>query len=161
MAGRTRHLAPIELPPWSLAQQREEHDRFSKPIEHWLDKSYGECLLRRPDVRAAVTGVFVKFDRDRYWLHAWALMPNHAHLLFSVAQGVVLPTLLKAWKGTSSRAAGLVIRRRMSADAFWQKDYFDRMIRDGSHFWNFARHIRQNPLKSRLPENEHSLYLSE
>ena len=105
--------------------------------------------------------VFTKFDRDRYWHHAWVLMPNHVHLLVSLREGVELPRLLKAWKGTSSCEAGSVLQRSMSEEAFWQKDYFDRLVRDGRHFWNCARYVRRNPVKSRLHEGEYTLWLSD
>ena len=147
--------------PWSLAQEREYHERFSGAIERWLDEGHGESLLRQPAVRAAVVEVLTKFDRDRYWHHAWVLMPNHAHLLFSMKEGVALGELMKAWKGTSSRMAGRVLGRRMSDDAFWQKDYFDRLVRDEGHFWNCARYIRGNPAKAKLREGECTLYLSD
>ena len=147
--------------PWSPEQEREYHERFSGTIERWLDDGHGKCLLRRADVRAAVAAVFTKFDRDRYWHHAWALMPNHAHLLFSMHESVTLPELLKAWKGASSRAAGRVLERRMSDEAFWQKDYFDRLVRDAEHFWNCARYIFRNPAKGKLRANEFTRYLSD
>ncbi len=117
-------------------------------------------MLRRSPARAAVGAVFRKFDRDRYWQHAWVLMPNHAHLLFSIKDGILLSDLLKAWKGTSSRAAGLVLDRGRSGDTFWQKDYFDRLIRDGTHFQNCARYIQRNPEKARLSRDDYTLYLS-
>jgi REP element-mobilizing transposase RayT len=108
-----------------------------------------------------VANVFTKFDRERYWHHAWVLMPNHAHLLFSIKEGVALPELLKVWKGTSSRAAGLNLGRRMTDEAFWQKDYFDRIVRDAEHFWNCVGYIRRNPVKAKLREDAYTLYVSE
>ena len=147
--------------PWSPVQEREYHQRFSGSIERWLDESHGECLLRRFDVRAAVEAVLTKFDRDRYWHHAWVLMPNHAHLLVSLREDTALRELLKAWKGASSRAARLVLRWRMTGDAFWQKDYFDRLVRDSEHFWNCVRYIRNNPAKAKLRASDCTLYLSE
>jgi REP element-mobilizing transposase RayT len=147
--------------PWSPVREREYHQRFSGAIERWLDEGHGECLLRRPDVRAAVEAVLTKFDRDRYWHHALVLMPNHAHVLVSMNEGTALPELLKAWKGASSRAAGRVPGWRMTGEAFWEKDYFDRLVRDAEHFWNCARYIRRNPSKAKLRESEYALYLSE
>ena len=130
-------------------------------VERWLDEAHGECLLRRTDVRMAVEAVFTKFDHERYWHHAWVLMPNHVHLLFSTKEDVELSELIQAWKGTSSRAAGRVLGRRMSDEPFWQKDYFDRLVRDEDHFWNCARYIRRNPLKAKLPEGDYTLFLSD
>ena len=49
----------------------------------------------------------------------------------------------------------------MAEDAFWQKDYFDRLIRDSTHFWNCARYIQRNPAKANLREGEYSLFISD
>jgi REP element-mobilizing transposase RayT len=145
--------------PWSEVQEKEYHQRFSGTIERWLDDCHGECRLRSPYLRAAVAGVFTKFNRDRYWHHAWVLMPNHAHLLFSLQEGVVLSRLIKSWKGASSRAAALVNKSTKSSEAFWQKDYFDRLVRDRTHFWNCARYVKRNPAK--LPSSDYTLWLSD
>jgi hypothetical protein len=44
---------------------------------------------------------------------------------------------------------------------FWQKDYFDRMVRDTQHFWNCARYIRSNPIKANLKPGEYLHYESD
>ena len=49
----------------------------------------------------------------------------------------------------------------MSDEAFWQKDYFDRLVRDREHFWNCARYILRNPAKASLRTDEYTLYLSD
>ena len=147
--------------PWSPEQETAYFKKFVAKLELWLEDCHGECLLRREDVRAAVESVFTKFDGDRYLHHAWVLMPNHAHLLFTMREGVRLPELLKAWKGASSRGAGLALGRSMSDGAFWQKDYFDRLVRDTEHFWKCVRYIRNNPLFAKLREGTFSLYLSD
>jgi putative transposase len=97
--------------PWSREQEALYHKKFSGALERWLDEGHGECLLRQQDVREAVEDVFTKFDGERYQHHAWVLMPNHAHLLFTMSEGIELSKLLKAWKGASSRAVGLVLRK--------------------------------------------------
>ena len=148
-------------PPWNDEQEARYHSRFSAAKEAWLDEGHGECLLRRRELREAMEKVITLFDRDRYWHHAWVIMPNHAHFLFSMKEGIALSDLAKAWKGTSSREIGRILRRRMTDDPLWQKDYFDRMIRDTPHFWNCARYIQRNPTKAKLRENDYTLYLSE
>ncbi len=147
--------------PWTPEQEAQYHKKFSGALERCLDDGHGECELRRADVRSAVEGVFTKFDGDRYLHHGWVIMPNHAHLLFSMRSGVELSELLKAWKGASSRAAGVVLGRRMSDDAFWQRDYFDRLVRDTEHFCKCVRYIRNNPGFAKLRESEYTLYLHE
>jgi putative transposase len=43
----------------------------------------------------------------------------------------------------------------------WQRDYFDRLVRDEEHFANCVRYIRHNPKKAGLRKNEYLLYESE
>lgn len=147
--------------PWTEELESLYHKRFTAAKEAWLDEGHGECLLRRPELREAVARVFTLFDHDRYWHHAWVVMPNHAHLLVTLKEGVVLSKQMNAWKGVSSRAVGKLLGRRMSEEAFWQKDYFDRLIRDSAHFWNCARYIRNNPEKAKLRPHEFTLHLSD
>ena len=45
--------------------------------------------------------------------------------------------------------------------SLWQRDYFDRLVRDEAHFANCVRYIRRNPEKARLGEAEYLLYESE
>ena len=71
--------------------------------------------------------------------HAWVIMPNHLHLLFTPK--VPLETLMKAWKGTSAH--------RIGKGSIWQKNYRDTLIRDAGHFANAVRYIRRNPSKLR------------
>jgi putative transposase len=43
----------------------------------------------------------------------------------------------------------------------WQRDYFDRLVRDENHFANCLRYIRRNPEKARLPKGQYILYQSD
>ncbi len=71
--------------------------------------------------------------------HAWVIMPNHVHLIFTAHEK--LEILMKSWKGVSARKIG--------HGSIWQKGYRDTMIRDGGHFANAVRYIRRNPVKLR------------
>lgn len=94
----------------------------------------------------------------RYELHCRVVMPNHVHVLFSLKEGMKLEKVMATWKNyTASR-----INAELGQEGtLWQKDYFDRMIRDWDHFARVARYIRRNPVKAKLPEGEYSLYESE
>lgn len=136
----------------------EFHKRFSGQIEKWLDQGFGECVLRKPAAADVVKQVLMKFDGERYRHHAWVIMPNHAHMLVSLAEGVTLDDSLKAWKGVSARAVNVVLNRD---GTLWQENYFDRLIRDPKHFFNTARYIRRNPVIARLKPGEFLLWESE
>ena len=53
---------------------------------------------------------------------------------------------------------GAVARR---AGPLWQRDYFDRLIRDEAHLGRVLRYIRNNPTKAKLRAEEYTLWESE
>jgi len=124
-----------------------------------------------------VNEVLLRFDGVRYQLHSCVIMPNHVHLLVSVASDQQLNKLVQAWKGTSARelhrlewrdsyrpVAGSERETRRQEcrpyEPVWMKDYFDRMIRDTEHFWRCARYIRNNPGKAKLTGHAFTLFES-
>jgi REP element-mobilizing transposase RayT len=128
--------------PWDEATQMEYHKRFSHEIDKGLDEGHGSCLLRVPDNATIVADAFRHFDRDRYLLHPWVVMPNHVHLLVSLAAHCTLEKQISSWKRIAARA---IHSRNGGSGTFWQKDYFDRLIRDHEHFMKVARYIERNP----------------
>lgn len=144
--------------PWTAKQEAEYHRQFSAKLEGWLDQGAGECLLRKTETRTLVEAALQEFDDERYSHHAWVIMPNHVHALFSLAPGWKLGSILHQWKGSSAKAINGQLQR---AGPVWMKDYFDRMIRDAEHFWRCARYIRRNPNKAKLPAEDFTLYESD
>ncbi len=141
--------------PWSAKQEQEYHERFTSQIEAWLDEGAGDCLLRSAVPRSVVATALTHFDGQRCWQHAWVVMPNQTHALFSLIENHPLEDLLQSWKGYTAHE----INKRLNRQGpLWLQDYFDRMIRDSRHFWRCARYIRRNPEKARLNNHEFSLH---
>jgi REP element-mobilizing transposase RayT len=82
-------------------------------------------------------------------------MPNHVHVLVSPFPEKPLPGSVAGWKRFS---ATRIHKASGSVGSLWQKDYFDRLIRDWDHFLNVARYIRRNPIKAKLAEGNFQLY---
>jgi putative transposase len=127
--------------PWDPATETAYHKEFTWRLERWLDRGSGSCLLRDPSARDILSEMLMKFHGDRYEHHAWVIMPNHVHLLF--VPHVPLENLIQAWKSNSAR--------RIGRGRIWQRNYRDTLIRDGDHFANAVRYIRNNPTKAKLP----------
>jgi REP element-mobilizing transposase RayT len=127
--------------PWDEATEAEYHRLFSAQIDHWLDAGHGKCLLKHPPYAAEVSNAFHFFNKDRYLLHAFVVMPNHVHLLFSLAEGESLSKVIHSWKRHTARE---INKLRGKSETFWQEDYFDRLIRDPRHFLRVVRYIRKN-----------------
>lgn len=142
-------------PPLSPELERDYHERFSKLVDAWLDELHGACILRDGQLRSLLSEVLLRFDGVRLGVHSFVIMPNHVHVLFTIGEGGKLEAVVKAWKGASARAINEV---RGTHGELWQGDYFDRLIRDGEHFWNCARYIRRNPKKAKLSPHEFTLH---
>jgi len=138
--------------PWSTELEMQYHKKFSGSIDRYLDQGLGSCILRNPINATVVGDAFLHFDHDRYLIHAWVVMPNHVHLLLSLTEDISLESIVTSWKRFTSRSIG--------HGPLWQRDYFDRLIRDWDHFINVVRYIRNNPAKAKLPDGECLLYIA-
>lgn len=125
--------------PWSPEVERDYRKRFIWKIERWLDEGAGSCLLADETARNHLAETLMHDHGTRAEHHAWVIMPNHVHLLFTAHHR--LEKLMQVWKGISAR--------RIGQGEIWQKGYRDTMIRDGEHFANAVRYIRRNPAKLR------------
>jgi REP element-mobilizing transposase RayT len=128
--------------PWSETTAHEYWERFGQQTEKWLDQCHGACVLRQPEVAEIVAGALRFHEGTLCTQHAWVVMPNHVHALFSLSESATLAKLLHSWKSFTAKAINC---RTGAIGAFWQKDYFDRLIRSPEHLWRCARYIRKNP----------------
>jgi putative transposase len=144
--------------PWSPQIENEYHRRFSGAIEHWLDAGHGSCLLRLEECAVIVNETLRHFDGERLALISSVIMPNHVHALFVQNPKYPLEVLLRSWKTFTARKLNALLGR---SGTLGQRDYFDRVIRDETHFANCVRYIRRNPEKARLTRGEYLLYESQ
>ncbi|TMJ25022.1 MAG: transposase [Alphaproteobacteria bacterium] len=134
------------LPEAALARlgsaERPESSR-----QEVLDHGWGECWLRSEPIARLVEDAFLAFDGVRYRLHGWTIMPNHVHVLFTVMPDHPLGTSVSSWKRFTARKANEQLGR---SGAFWQTEYWDRLVRNEAHFSASEKHIDQNPVKAGL-----------
>jgi len=115
-----------------------------------LDRGWGACWLRSEPIARLVEDALLAFDGTRYQMHAWTIMPNHVHALFTVLPGAPLGQIVGSWKRFSARNANQQLKR---AGPFWQTEYWDRFIRDERHFAAVEGYIDQNPVKAGLVDD--------
>ena len=144
--------------PWSAEVEREYHERFSGAIERWLDAGHGSCILRRRECGEILATALRYFDGHRAAIISAVVMPNHVHAVFVQNPNWPLEKLLRSWKSFTSRKIDVLLSRNGS---LWQRDYFDRLVRDQKHFANCIRYIRRNPRRAQLYNREFILYESE
>jgi leucyl-tRNA synthetase len=141
--------------PWTSEIEAEYHRKFSRAIDKWLDAGSGECLLNDPAVAKIVVDALLHFDGDRYVMDSFVVMPNHVHAMFSLAPGIKLEDVIQSWKSFTSKSINAALGRE---GTLWQRDYWDRMVRDSDHRANILGYIQKNPERANLKDGTFVLY---
>jgi len=103
-----------------------------------------------PDERAVIMSALHHFDGSRYELYAGVVMHNHVHVLIKPSGKYRLQDLVHSWKSFTAHKFNQDFLRKVPV---WQKEYFDRIVRDEKEFLDKAQYIINNPLKQ-WPEIE-------
>ncbi len=117
-------------------------------MDRLLDHArYGPTFLRQPAVAQQVqASLEYGVQLGHYHLHAWVIMPNHVHLLFTGQ--VSVSKLLGSLKAASAKRANLLIGR--TGQPFWQDESYDHLVRNGEEFRRIQRYIENNPVTACL-----------
>lgn len=154
--ARATHQHGGQLPSEELAAWQEFQQVQLRMLERLLDEGRGECLLRRPELRKALVDALHHFEDLRCEMQAYAIMPNHAHVLCRPSEGHAVEHLARSWKRHS---ADYIHRRLGRNGTLWQEESFDRLIRDADHYRTAVRYIAKNPLKAGLQEADAAVWL--
>lgn len=131
----------------SHAEKRKIDMLFSDRVNEYLDKGYGESYMRNPVIADIVAKALTHFDGDRYHLYSWCVMPNHVHVVFRTLQRNKLEEILHSWKSYTSNRINDQLGR---TGEVWQREYYDRLVRDKGEFGNVIRYVLNNPAKAGL-----------
>lgn len=144
--------------PWSLTQENHYHRTFTWRMEKWLDQGGGPQFLREKRFAKVVEEGLHHFDGKRYLLKSFVIMPNHVHALFNPTEGWTLPQIMKSWKGYSAKCINEMLGRK---GRFWQRGYWDRLIRHEFHFQRCLKYIKDNPRKAGVSANTSIMYFAD
>jgi REP-associated tyrosine transposase len=87
------------------------------------------------------------WDGERYRLLAWCVMPNHVHVVFRLLPGEGLAAILSSWKSYTAKEANRILGR---TGKFWEREYWDRLIRSEDHLERAIAYVESNPGKAGL-----------
>jgi REP element-mobilizing transposase RayT len=148
-------------------------------IQALLDSGLGSCVLGEAACAQIVQDSLLFGDGDRYHLFAWVVMPNHVHVLIEQIPGWPMSKVVQSWKRHTSRQIhrlGWSSTTRPNTEcksviptgaecnsaipgaaipgaaipALWQRDYWDRFIRNDRHFQIAKHYIENNPVAAGL-----------
>jgi REP element-mobilizing transposase RayT len=84
--------------------------------------------------------------RQFYYLYAWAIMPNHVHVILQPR--IELPSVMRWLKGRTGRKANRILGR--TGAPFWQDESFDHWVRSDQELCELIEYVGQNPVKAGL-----------
>jgi putative transposase len=148
--AKQRELARIRK-EWLARNQdagrRRNFDELAKVIftrtEAVMDMGFGSCWLKLSQCSDVIANAMRYFDGERYELVAYIVMPNHVHLLVRplIPQSYSLECILHSWKSYSAKLINKVVGR---SGALWQRESYDRIIRDEEHLYRVIQYIGRN-----------------
>lgn len=137
----------LNPPPLSEEKEKEYWRLFGGRMEQLLDEGYGSCVLKQKHISKIVEEALLKFDKVRYDLGSWVIMPNHVHVLVRPRKGYPLSKILHSWKSfTATKINKLLNRSR----PLWQKESYDHIVRSESAQKRIEKYIDESPKKARI-----------
>jgi REP element-mobilizing transposase RayT len=157
-------LAKFDQELLALADDLKRDVARRRRIEAFLDAGHGSCVLKHPEAARCVVETWLRFDAERYRLLAFVVMPNHCHVLIECIDACPLWKIINSWKSYTARwinehvggCEGLGLGESLGragarrSQALWQRDYWDRFIRDERHFRATRAYIENNPVAAGL-----------
>ena|SRR5437870_6425931 len=111
------------------------------------------CTAERQKLlaNAPMHSVFKAFagSAEQYgaWVGAYVLMPDHLHLFVAIDDRKTnLSKWIKSLKGTLSA----VLRVDGKSPPYWQKGFFDHVLRSGDSYSEKWYYVRENPVRAGL-----------
>ncbi|WP_423908881.1 transposase [Candidatus Spongiihabitans sp.] len=125
----------------NLSNQNKPNNKKQLDVDEYLDSSQQGAYLN-DGVLLSLSDFFKSNEKVLYELVAFAIMPNHVHLLLKPLDKLSL--VMQTIKGVSAK----IINEMMGRNGqFWANGYYDKAIRDEKHFGVVYQYIKNNPLK--------------
>jgi REP element-mobilizing transposase RayT len=124
-----------------------EDAALRRRVEAYLNEGYGAASLKEPRAASIVQNALLYHDGVRYRLAAWVVMPNHVHFLATPCGDHALSGIMHSLKSYTASEANKLLGLK---GAFWMEDYFDRYIRNSTHYERAIAYIENNPVKAKL-----------
>lgn len=119
--GLLHHIIVRGIERRKIFLEKSDYEDFLTRLEIGLEKSGGQCL-------------------------AWALMPNHAHLLIRSGKRGIAPLMRRVLTGY---AIAFNYRRRRSGHLF-QNRYKSTICQEDAYLLELVRYIHLNPLRAKI-----------
>ncbi|HLF77486.1 MAG TPA: transposase [Dehalococcoidia bacterium] len=83
--------------------------------------------------------------KDKAFVLAYCLLPDHLHLVVVPKAGFEISQVMQSIKGFSSRSINERLGQR---GRLWQPSYYDRIIRNDDHIREVVEYVHANPVQA-------------
>ena len=74
-------------------------------------------------------------------------MPNHVHVVVRLLPGQALAAVVHSWKSFTAKRANTILGLH---GTFWQREYYDHLIRNEDELERATGYVAANPEKAKL-----------
>jgi REP element-mobilizing transposase RayT len=140
------------------SKKEDVQKRYFARFDNFLDAfSERPTYLGVPEIAQVVCNTLHYWDSRRYALVCYCVMPNHVHVVidvrkyipeaYRIKQAYALTRIMESIKRFTARKSNELLGRM---GKFWQKESYDRVVRDGKELNETLRYIIENPVKAGL-----------
>jgi putative transposase len=140
----------MKTPILTIYRRRLPHWRMDDSVYFVTWRLVSSQSVLEPDERTLVTNAIRFFAGERYDLLAYVVMDDHVHVLIAPAHEFPLQQIVQTWK---SFTANRLQRDFGRLGKIWEREYFDRIVRDKAELMQKIAYVVGNPTR-RWPEVE-------
>lgn len=133
----------------STADVRQIQKQLRRELFEEMDKGHGRCEMHDSEIARIVANSLEHFHTQRYRLIAYAVMPNHVHVILDTFAGWSWWKVIGASKSYTAKQANRVLER---SGTFWQDDNWETLILSDPHLENAIDYVLANPSSARLKD---------
>jgi putative transposase len=172
---RKEHLLKQKTDRTLSEHHQHVHKQLFAAYDNYLDRVSDVDWLRNPRIAAIVRRNLYYHDGTKYHLHAYCVMPNHVHVLFTPApleltggrdepempvgetadRGSLLSNIMHSLKSYTANEANKILKR---TGVFWQAESYDHWVRDDEELERIVEYIRANPVSAGLVEQHEAWF---
>ena len=133
---------------------RLKHFDYTGPYAYFLTlvtRTRHRAFVSPTTVAIALDALEESLKKHRFTLHAYCLMPDHAHLLVGGGAGSNLQEFVHHFKTLTGFRY-----KKATGRSLWQISYHDRVLRRDEDLHEVAAYIWHNPVRAGLATDEAS-----
>jgi len=136
------------IAPQSAQFAKLQRESF-RTLEKYLDTGLGTCPFRQPAAARVVVDELIDMAEWHVAAPHFTIMPNHCHMML-VPDTRCRHSLSEIMKRIKGRSAKRLRQLLGGSGPIWQREWFDRWMRDDAEWEKCVTYIRNNPVKAGL-----------